>query len=135
MRTQLKQVSFVSLMLVLACADPLPPETQWLAGTWQWVDSCCTIAGTGPVADSPDAFVVTLHENGVAQVTEHGVETLRTRFEVAAFPDDTLLRFDDDVFYAKQYLVIRSSGDHLTLVESPGRCADCLSRHGFVRAP
>jgi hypothetical protein len=136
--TRKRRVSMVLSMaafIVTACSDPLPPQTQWLAGSWQWVSSCCTIAGTGPVADAPDALVVNLHHNGDAVILEHGVETLRTRFDVAIVNRDTLLRFDQTVLYATQFSVRRSANDRLVLFEFPKRCDDCLDTHALVRAP
>src|SRR5438046_1936873 len=124
--------SAVSLLFVVSCADPLPPEAQWLAGRWQWISSCCTIAGTGPVADAPDALVIDLHHNGDAEIYDHGVETLRTHFDVSIAVRDTLLRFENPVLHGTQYTVKRSAGDRLTLAEFPRRCSDCPDVHGFL---
>ena len=122
-------------LLALACSDPLPPEASWLAGKWQWLSSCCTILGTGPVADAPDALVLDLHYNGDAEIYDHGVELLRTRFEVVVAVRDTLLRFQKPVLHATQFAVTQLGGDRIRLAESPNRCDDCPDVHAFVRAP
>lgn len=132
--TSAEAFSGIALLVLTACGDPLPPEAQWLAGTWQWERSCCTIAGTGPVADAPNQFVMHLHHNGDVEIVELGVQTQRTRFEVGIVVADTVLRFEEPVFNGTRYLV-RRSADQVTLFESPPRCNDCLTVHTFERAP
>lgn len=123
------------LLMAAACGDPLPPDAQWLAGRWRWLGSCCTIAGTGPVPSSPEAFVIDLHHNGDVEVYEDGVETVHTRFDVDIIGRDTLVRFEKSIFHAAQFAIERTASDRLALQEFPRRCVDCPNRHAFARAP
>ncbi len=68
----------------LACADPLEPGTEWLAGSWRVASRCVTF-GTGfPVCenlgDDPSAETLTLTTEGKAIAEDSGVTVLATDY-------------------------------------------------------
>lgn len=129
----------LALLMLTACGDPLPPEVQWLAGRWRWTGSCCDLGGLIHVPVTTDAFVIDLHHNGEAEISDARGDEMqhrRTRFEVDIVRGDTLIRFDDPlIFDGSRFKIMRRLVDYMGFVDHPLECADCLSTHGFVRVP
>lgn len=137
----MKSFLFALVALTLtACADPLPPQAQWLAGRWEWTGSCCGFTGQPLLPSAGFSMRVDLHHNGEAEVHEVSGDIVydgRTRFDVDInLLGDTLIRFDRPLIFGRSQFEIRQFvADHVTLIDDPNQCADCPSRHGFARVP
>jgi len=130
-----RSAAVAAIMLLAGCSDPLPSDVNWLAGSWRWTGSCCTIAGAEVVPNLQNQFLIIFHYNGDVEMTYHG-DTVRTRFDVDVGDERTRVRFLQPMPIFNQamtFLMDRTASDRIALTEYPTFCNDCPDRHGFVR--
>ena len=130
----------VALLMLTACGDPLTPETQWLAGRWEWTSSCCTLAGQRVVPGVDHTLTIELHHNGEADL--HAVygdigddRTIHYGVDIARGGSDTLIRFDYPIFGRTHFKVTRTAADTVAFIDNLIQCGDCPNIHELARVP
>ena len=120
------------LVSCLGCRGVLPPQAEWLEGTWAWTG---TTGGhvPGPFPQDPNQRVVTFSQDRRVVVREHDVIVVTTSFDVEGPYDALEVRFGARVFDSREHIAFRGSDSTMTLVAGGDRCDDCPNRHTFRR--
>jgi hypothetical protein len=120
-------------LLLISCTDPMPPETDWLAGTWQWDTSCCDASGGFVRPAATDTLVISLHHNGDYEVIRGGVVQTRSRFSVIPMAFGGVVSLEQPLLGWKVYQVFGGTGESMAWYPVPESCDSCYVISYFFR--